>query len=121
MSNFTIDSHYKWILKICGEKIQILVILDYLYAWKNTKLSSRKCYLSLKAPGTFIKKSEEGIPIKFLGKEPNKKESEKGYKNFAVISNHILSIEWLCLSSQGHKRIKYNWNNRKLSYQWLIP
>ena len=36
-------------------------------------------------------------------------------------SNHILSIEWLSLSSQGHKRIKFNWNNSELSYQWLIP
>ena len=90
-------------------------------AWEQTQLMSRKCYLSLKAPGTLVDKSEDSIPIKFLGKEPNKKDSEIGYKNFAVISNHILSIEWLSLSSQGHKRIKFNWNNSELSYQWLIP
>ena len=67
-------------------------------AWDNTKLISRKCYLTEKSPSSESELPQDGIPLSLVGIEPTKKESEKGYKNFAVIQNSILEIDWLYLN-----------------------
>ena len=82
---------------------------------------SRKCYLTSIAPSTEVDKASDGIPIDFKGRDPSKNESELGYKNFAIVLNFIESIEWLSLSSQGHKRISFNWINGKIISKWKIP
>ena len=82
---------------------------------------SRKCYLSSLPPGTEIKDSWDGLSNKLIGKEPTKNESEIGYKNFSVIVNKIISIDWLYLSSSGHKRLLFNWKNGKRTDKWMIP
>lgn len=92
-----------------------------LIAWNKTKLSSRKCYLSKKAPSSNTNSPEDGIPENLKGVDPDKQESELGFKNFAVISNKIKSIDWLYLSSLGHKRLRIEINEKKTEYQWLIP
>ena len=92
-----------------------------LEAWKKTKLSSRKCYLAKKTPGSKSKDDSDGIPKHLLGIDPEKKESEEGYKNFAVIESKIDIIEWLFLSYKGHKRLVINLNENKTKYQWVIP
>ncbi len=90
-------------------------------AWEKTQLMSRKCYLSSLPPGTEIKDSWDGLSNKLIGKEPTKNESEIGYKNFSVIVNKIISIDWLYLSSSGHKRLLFNWKNGKRTDKWKIP
>ena len=90
-------------------------------AWEKTQLMSRKCYLSSLSPGTEIKDSWDGLSNKLIGKEPTKNESEIGYKNFSVIVNKIISIDWLYLSSSGHKRLLFNWKNGKRTDKWMIP
>ena len=90
-------------------------------AWEKTQLMSRKCYLSSLPPGTEIKDSWDGLSNKLIGKEPTKNESEIGYKNFSVILNKIISIDWLYLSSSGHKRLLFNWKNGKRTDKWMIP
>ena len=90
-------------------------------AWEKTQLMSRKCYLSSLPPGTEIKDSWDGLSNKLIGKEPTKNESEIGYKNFSVIVNKIISIDWLYLSSSGHKRLLFNWKNGKRTDKWMIP
>ena len=92
-----------------------------LAAWNKTNLSSRKCYLSQKAPSSNTNLPEDGIPDSLRGIDPDKQESELGFKNFAVISNKIKSIDWLYLSSLGHKRLRIEINEKKTEYQWLIP
>ncbi len=92
-----------------------------LTAWNKTKLSSRKCYLSKKAPSSNTNLPEDGIADSLTGIDPDKEESELGFKNFAVISNKIKSIDWLYLSSLGHKRLRIEINEKKTKYQWLIP
>ena len=90
-------------------------------AWDKTKLSSRKCYLSKKAPSSNTNFAEDSIPNNLRGIDPDKQESELGFKNFAVISNKIKNIDWLYLSSLGHKRLRIEINQKKTEYQWLIP
>ena len=62
-------------------------------AWKKTKLSSRKCYLTKKTPSSFTDIAEDGIPNHLSDKDPLEKESEIGYSNFTVIKNIIKNGE----------------------------
>tara|TARA_Y100001970_G_scaffold255842_1_gene332969 strand:+ start:1287 stop:1892 length:606 start_codon:yes stop_codon:yes gene_type:complete len=89
--------------------------------WEKTKLSSRKCYLAIKSPSSISKIATDSIPENFLGKDPELKESEKGYKNFSVIENEIKDIEWLYLSANGHRRLIISNINKNVKYNWLIP
>ena len=89
--------------------------------WTKTKLLSRKCYLTEKDPSSSTSVPEDGIPEHLVGKEPELKESEIGYKNFTVVENKINEIDWLYLDIAGHRRLKIILNNNKPEYQWLIP
>mgnify|MGYP001294960080 CR=1 FL=1 len=92
-----------------------------LKAWKNTKLSSRKCYLTKKAPSSKTYKAEDGLSAHLKGIDPKLEESEKGYNNFAVITSKIKEIDWLYLSSSGHIRLRILIKQRKIEFNWLIP
>ena len=74
--------------------------------WEKTKLFSRKCYLTEKAPSSNTNLPEDGIDKSLRGKEPSLEESEKGYKNFTVVQNQIQEIDWLYLAASGHRRLK---------------
>ncbi len=90
-------------------------------AWKNTNLSSRKCYLTKKIPSSVTNIAEDGIPEHLQGIDPLKSESEKGYNNFTVIQNKIQTIDWLFLNSSGHRRLNIDCNNNIQTFNWLIP
>ena len=90
-------------------------------AWDKTQFMSRKCYLTSYPPGTEINKPSDGIPKYLKGKEPQKNESEMGFMNFSVIINYIESIDWLFLSSQGHKRLLFYKLSGKWKSKWKIP
>ena len=62
-----------------------------------------------------------GLLIDELGKEPSKEESEKGYKNFTVIQNKIIEIDWLYLEASGHRRLKITFKENIKNFEWLIP
>ena len=89
--------------------------------WEKTKLFSRKCYLTEKAPSSFTDFPEDGIDENLRGKEPSQEESEKGYKNFTVVQNQIQKIDWLYLAASGHRRLKITMQDKMPSYQWIIP
>lgn len=90
-------------------------------SWDMTKLSSRKCYLAKQSPGSKSNFPDDGIPKHLIGINPHEKESQAGYENFVVIENKIKNIEWLYLSSSGHRRLFIDFNNNKIKHQWLIP
>ena len=90
-------------------------------AWLNTKLSSRKCYMSSYSPSQFIHECDDGIPFHLKGKTPTIKESQEGKKNFAVVENKIVWIDWLFLDSKGHKRKKFFLNGDQKKEIWLAP
>ncbi|PPR43955.1 MAG: hypothetical protein CFH21_00596 [Alphaproteobacteria bacterium MarineAlpha5_Bin11] len=90
-------------------------------AWDKTSLMSRKCYLATMPPGSDCNIPTDGIPKHLQGKEPDFNESENGYVNFCVITNQIINVEWLYLSSDGHKRIIFNWKDKEPEFKWKIP
>jgi pyridoxamine 5'-phosphate oxidase len=89
--------------------------------WDNTRLFSRKCYLTEKDPSSKTNSAEDGIPFHLKGKEPSKEESEKGYNNFAVIENQIKDIDWLYLNSSGHRRLSISFEDNLPIFSWIIP
>ena len=88
--------------------------------WDKTRLFSRKCYLTKKAPSSSTYLAEDGIPENLKGIDPSQEESEAGYKNFTVMENIIQEIDWLYLASSGHRRLKINYD-KKSKFEWLIP
>ena len=89
--------------------------------WEKTKLFSRKCYLTKKAPSSVTSLPEDGIDERLNGKEPTLEESENGYKNFTVVQNAIQQIDWLYLAASGHRRLKVILKNKIPSFEWIIP
>ena len=89
--------------------------------WDETKLLSRKCYLTSKDPSSVTTIPQDGIPEHLTGREPEFKESEKGYPNFTVVENKIYEIDWLFLEISGHRRLKIELNNSDTAFQWIIP
>jgi 3-hydroxyisobutyrate dehydrogenase len=90
-------------------------------AWKLTRLSSRKCYLTEKAPSSVTTLPNDGIPEYLKGIDPSHEESEKGYNNFTVIENEIQCIDWLYLAASGHRRLKIDFKNSEPLFEWIIP
>ena len=89
--------------------------------WEQTKLFSRKCYLTEKAPSSSTDLPEDGIDQSLGGREPTIEESERGYKNFTVVQNQIQQIDWLYLAASGHRRLKIILEKQIPSFQWIIP
>jgi len=89
--------------------------------WDQTKLFSRKCYLTEKAPSSSTNLPEDGIDESLGGREPTLEESERGYKNFTVVQNQIQQIDWLYLAASGHRRLKIILEKQIPSFQWIIP
>ena len=89
--------------------------------WEQTKLFSRKCYLTEKAPSSSTNLPEDGIDESLGGREPTLEESERGYKNFTVVQNQIQQIDWLYLAASGHRRLKIILKKQIPSFQWIIP
>jgi len=89
--------------------------------WDKTTLMGRKCYLTKKAPSSITSYPEDGIDLHLKGKEPTKTDSEIGYKNFTVIESKIVEIDWLNLAASGHRRLNIKLNNKKPSFDWIIP
>ncbi len=90
-------------------------------AWEKATLSSRKCYLSKYKPSQKIQESGDGLPSHLLARIPSAEESQFGKANFAVIVNEIISIDWLYLSSNGHKRALYNFDRGQIRKTWIAP
>jgi len=88
-------------------------------SWIKTGHMSRKCYLLYKGPGSKSPTPTSGLKSELDNFEFTIEQSEKGYKNFAVIQCKIKSIEWLYLAAKGHRRARFEYDNKKEF--WLIP
>ena len=112
------------------EKIQLRVICNTkihhqndrtMKSWKKTVHMSRQCYLGKKAPGLDVTEPTSGLSEDVDNSKYTIEESEVGYKNFSVVECFILSIEWLYLSSKGHRRAKFFFKDNQVDKKWLIP
>jgi pyridoxamine 5'-phosphate oxidase len=90
-------------------------------AWANTKLASRKNYLTTMPPGTASLVPTDGISIDFANRDPDAAESEMGRKHFAVVATDVNWMEWLWLNHKGHRRALFQYNGTDVKSNWLIP
>ncbi len=88
-------------------------------SWSKTGHISRKCYLVNNGPGTKSPAPTSGLKPELDNFEFTMEQSEKGYKNFAVILCKIKSIEWLYLAAKGHRRARFEIDDNK--EYWLVP
>ena len=88
-------------------------------SWKKTQHISRRCYLTDSPPGTESQNPTSGMISKLEDFDYTMEQSEEGYKNFTVIKCKIKSVEWLYLAAKGHRRAKFDFDNKKES--WLVP
>ena len=88
-------------------------------SWKKTQHISRRCYLTDNPPGTSSENPTSGMISKLEDFDYTMEQSEDGYKNFTVIKCNIKSIEWLYLAAKGHRRAKFDLENKKEN--WLVP
>ena len=110
------------------EKIQVRLKVECIVnhnnditkeSWLKTGHMSRKCYLVDNSPGTESYTPTSGLKSELDNFEFTMKQSEVGYKNFTVIQCKIKSIEWLYLAAKGHRRAKFDLENKKDI--WLVP
>ena len=88
-------------------------------SWSKTQHISRKCYLVDNGPGSESKIPTSGLKPELDNFEFTMEQSEEGYKNFTVIQCKIKSIEWLYLAAKGHRRARFDLENKKDT--WLVP
>ena len=127
ISNF---SKVSWLFYHPNKKVQLRISgqanlhIDNQFAddqWAATTITSRLNYCATQSPGTPIDKPSSGLPDFLLNKIPTIFESERGRKNFMVITCRIDSIDWLLLKMVGHQRAIFIWNANRLNATWLIP
>ena len=91
-------------------------------AWQKTPAASRKIYMGEEAPSQKTDNPTSGLPDLFLQTNPTMQESETGRKNFAVVCTKVNWVEWLWLSSGGHKRAQFIYDdNNSVTASWLVP
>jgi len=110
------------------EKIQVRLKVECLInhnndvtkeSWLNTGHMSRKCYLLDSGPGTKSSTPTSGLKPELDNFEFTKEQSEEGYKNFTVIQCKIKIVEWLYLAAKGHRRARFEYDDKK--EYWLVP
>ena len=98
---------------------------SYKKAWDGLSNWSKRCYLTISAPGESSENPTAGFPEKFEFTAPNDKFSKKGIKNFCYVVISITKVEWLFLASQGHRRALFDISksNSKIEIcsKWLVP
>tara|TARA_Y100000741_G_scaffold294007_1_gene234353 strand:- start:181 stop:774 length:594 start_codon:yes stop_codon:yes gene_type:complete len=82
--------------------------------WSKTPLQSRKCYMGDLEPSKVINNWDPNIPIEYLKKDPEQKNSELGYENFTVIELIVNNLDLLELHHDGH--IRFNIHNDKITF-----
>ena len=61
----------------------------------------------------YLKLLLQGLKPELDNFEFTMEQSEVGYKNFTVIQCKIKSMEWLYLAAKGHRRAKFDLENRQ--------
>ncbi len=130
ISELTENSNISWLFYDAEARVQLrlsgIATVHYQDAlaeiqWKNTKLLSRRCYLSM-PPSTTLTEPKSGLPESLLKRNPTLEESEAGWENFTVVETHIHAIDWLWLNSSGHQRAKFVWQaSGNIVANWIVP
>ena len=92
-------------------------------AWENTRLFSKRCYLTNHGTSSLSNVPTSGLPLEFdNGAMPTIEEAEGGRKNFSVVRLKFDVLEWLYLASTGHRRARITWyESGNIDSTWIVP
>jgi pyridoxamine 5'-phosphate oxidase len=92
-------------------------------AWRGATTFARRCYMAEAAPGTDSDVPTSGLPEWIEGKQPVEADLVDARQNFAVLWFEALSLEWLYLANNGHRRARWEWQPdiETWSRRWLVP
>lgn len=92
-------------------------------AWSGSTPFARRCYMAEAAPGTPIAQPSSGLPEWIEGKQPDEEQLADYRVNFAALMFQVDSIEWLYLANAGHRRARWQWDQRQNLWlgRWLVP
>jgi hypothetical protein len=91
-------------------------------AWKKLSPDCRREYLASEQPGEPSAWPTSGLSPDLQDRDLTLAETEKGYRDFAVVSASFDHLEWLYACHEGHRRAKFEWlANGELETTWLVP
>ena len=82
-------------------------------AWNETSLENKYNYATQLPPG-----SKNDRPT---ADQIHENSLANKYLNFAIIQCDITEIDWLQLTSNGHRRALFNWNGNTWNKSWATP
>ncbi|MEO0996387.1 MAG: pyridoxamine 5'-phosphate oxidase family protein [Pseudomonadota bacterium] len=89
--------------------------------WRASRLGSRRCYLVTAPPGEIIDAPVSTLPEALRERRPEPGEVEAGRDNFAVLAGGIDTIDWLRLTSDGHRRARFRYEDGRWWADWVAP
>jgi len=92
-----------------------------LSRWEDSRLESRRCYLSQPAPSSFIDFPSDGLPENLDVKNLTVENVADGFNNFVVVETEVTQIEWLFLNHSGHRRATFSYDGNIIKKQWMLP
>jgi pyridoxamine 5'-phosphate oxidase len=86
-------------------------------AWEASQRMSRACYATMPAPGSIIPDGDA-----FTLPEGDEASIAPGEAQFGVLAITVMSLEWLYLAHEGHRRALFRWDEAgNLTARWLVP
>lgn len=89
--------------------------------WDNSRVESRKCYLTHSAPSTITTIATDGIPEILRDIKLTNDNTNNSFIHFAVIENKVIEIDWLLFGHDGHRRAKFFIGDHANQQTWIIP
>jgi pyridoxamine 5'-phosphate oxidase len=92
-------------------------------AWAAASEYARRCYLAVGAPGSPAERPGSGLPAEVEGIRPSEEQLLPARENFAVLLIEPLSLDWLYLAHDGHRRAQFTRQAPGQDWQgtWVIP
>lgn len=92
-------------------------------AWAAASEYARRCYLAVGAPGSPAAGPQSGLPAEVEGIRPSAEQLLPARENFAVLLIEPLSLDWLYLAHDGHRRAQFTRTAPGHDWQgtWVIP
>jgi 3-hydroxyisobutyrate dehydrogenase len=92
-------------------------------AWAAASEYARRCYLAVGAPGSPAERPGSGLPAEVEGIRPSEDQLLPARENFAVLLIEPLSLDWLYLAHDGHRRAQFARAAPGQDWQgtWVIP
>ncbi|MGP1271872.1 MAG: pyridoxamine 5'-phosphate oxidase family protein [Phycisphaerales bacterium] len=86
--------------------------------WAASSLSSRRCYLGPRPPGTPSSEPSANLPADVRTRVPDEARAATGRGNFAVIRGEIMEVDVLHLHHAGHRRALFSLGRDTKPVRW---